>query len=49
MTTLENAFRANEQAQIFGLVGESGCGKSTSARVILRLNDITGGKVIFNG
>ncbi len=32
-----------------GLVGESGCGKSTAGRTILRLIDKTGGDVIFNG
>jgi oligopeptide/dipeptide ABC transporter ATP-binding protein len=32
-----------------GLVGETGCGKSTLARVITRLHDATEGKVIFEG
>ena len=32
-----------------GLVGESGCGKSTTGRTILRLLEKTGGEVIFNG
>ena len=33
-----------------GLVGESGCGKSTTGRTILRLSgDKTGGQVLFNG
>jgi oligopeptide transport system ATP-binding protein len=33
----------------FGLVGESGCGKSTTGRVILRLYEATDGKIIFEG
>lgn len=32
-----------------GIVGESGCGKSTMGRTILRLYDVTGGRVIFDG
>ncbi|MDO5134887.1 MAG: ATP-binding cassette domain-containing protein [Eubacteriales bacterium] len=32
-----------------GLVGESGCGKSTTGRTILRLNDKTDGQVLFHG
>jgi len=32
-----------------GLVGESGCGKTTVGRTILRLHEITGGQVIFDG
>ena len=32
-----------------GLVGESGCGKSTVGKTILRLQDKTDGEVFFNG
>ena len=32
-----------------GIVGESGCGKTTMGRTILRLYDVTGGQILFNG
>lgn len=35
--------------ETFGLVGESGCGKSTTGRTIMRLNRPTSGRVLFEG
>jgi len=38
-----------ERGTTMGLVGESGCGKTTVGRTILRLHNVTGGTVYFNG
>jgi oligopeptide transport system ATP-binding protein len=40
---------AIRQGETFGLVGESGCGKSTAGRTILQLYRPTSGEVIFEG
>ena len=38
-----------EKGKTLGIVGESGCGKSTTGRCILRLIEPTSGKVVFDG
>lgn len=49
LTAVDDVSFEIKQGETFGLVGESGCGKSTAGRTILRLYDLTGGNVIFDG
>ena len=37
------------RGRTFGIVGETGCGKSTLARCVARLHDVTSGRIVFDG
>jgi oligopeptide transport system ATP-binding protein len=49
LKAVDNINFAIKEGETLGLVGESGCGKSTTGRTIIRLYEATGGDVIFDG
>ena len=46
---VDNVSFTLERGKTLGIVGESGCGKTTMGRTVLRLHDVTGGEVWFKG
>ncbi len=49
LKAVDNVSFTLKRGKTLGIVGESGCGKTTMGRTILRLYDVTGGEVLFNG
>ena len=49
LRAVDNVSFTLKKGKTLGIVGESGCGKTTMGRTILRLYDVTGGEVWFNG
>ncbi len=49
VTVLDDISLTVHRGESFGLVGESGCGKSTLARCLLRLLELSAGRVLFDG
>lgn len=49
LKAVDNVSFEIHKGEVFGLVGESGCGKTTTGRSIIKLYDITSGNVIFEG
>lgn len=49
LKAVDNVSFSIKRGEVLGLVGESGCGKSTTGRTIINLYQATDGKVIFDG
>jgi len=49
LTAVDGISFTIKKGETFGLVGESGCGKSTTGRTIVRLYDATDGEILFDG
>ena len=49
LKAVDNVSFSLKRGKTLGIVGESGCGKTTMGRTILRLYDVTDGEIYFNG
>ncbi len=49
LVAVDNVSFKLKRGETLGIVGESGCGKTTMGRTILKLHEPTGGQVLFNG
>lgn len=49
VTAVNNVSFTVKKGETFGLVGESGCGKTTTGKMIVRLIGITKGKILYDG
>lgn len=49
LKAVDNVSFSLKKGKTLGIVGESGCGKTTMGRTILRLHDVTDGEVLFKG
>ena len=49
LKAVDNVSFEIKKGEVFGLVGESGCGKTTTGRSIIKIYDVTGGDVYFKG
>ena len=49
LRAVDNVSFSLKKGKTLGIVGESGCGKTTMGRTILRLHDITDGEIYFKG
>lgn len=49
ITATDNVSLHIKPAEIFSLAGESGCGKSTTARMVLGFEEPTSGRILYNG
>jgi oligopeptide transport system ATP-binding protein len=49
LKAVDNVSLVIEESTTFGLVGESGCGKTTIGKVLLKLYEPTSGDILFNG